>query len=128
MVMAIWQTEKDRINLLKKLVKHNSVTYSEGERQFPDLVKNELLKTDYFKSNEENIHFAYTTDDRRAVLAHYESNNTKDTVVLISHFDTVGIEDFGDYKNDAFNIDKITEIFKSCLLYTSDAADDIALV
>lgn len=126
MVRALWQTERDRVNLLKKLVKHDSVTYSEGERQFPDLVKTELLKTDYFKSNEENIYFAYTTDDRRAVLAHYESNNTKDTVVLISHFDTVGIEDFGDYKNDAFNIDKITEIFKSDRTYLNeDAVKDI---
>src|SRR5699024_6332572 len=99
------------------LVKHDSVTYSEGERQFPDLVKTELLKTDYFKSNEENIYFAYTTDDRRAVLAHYESNNTKDTDVFISHFDTVGIVDFGDYKNDVLNIDINTVISKSDRTY-----------
>ena len=81
MVRALWQTERDRVNLLKKLVKHDSVTYSEGEKQFPDLVKTELLKTNYFKSNEENIYFAYTTDGRRAVLAHYEAKDTKDTVI-----------------------------------------------
>src|SRR5699024_6831070 len=77
-------------------------------------------------SNDENIHFAHTTDGRRAVLAHYEAKDTKDTVILISHFDTVGIEDFGEYKNDAFNIDKITEIFKSDHTYLNeDAIKDI---
>lgn len=31
----LWQTSKERENLLKKLVSHASITHSEGEKTFP---------------------------------------------------------------------------------------------
>ena len=119
---GLWQTEDSRVELLKTLVKHDSITHSTGEKSFPDLVKSELLKLDYFNTHSDHIYFAHTEDDRRAVLAHYAGNENNDTVVLISHFDTVGIDDFGEYKQHAFNMDKITDIFKSDHTYLNDDA------
>ena len=68
--MLLWQTKENKEQLLKQLVQHDSVTHSKGERIFVDMVRSELQRLDYFKTND-HIYFAYTDDDRRALVAHY---------------------------------------------------------
>ncbi|MEB8093186.1 M20/M25/M40 family metallo-hydrolase [Mammaliicoccus lentus] len=122
----LWQTSKEREKLLKKLVSHASITHSEGEKTFPYFLMNEYLKLDYFKSREDQIILQPTGDGRNAVLAYYKAPNSKKTLICISHYDTVGIDDFSEYKMHAFEMDKLTEIFKENDKYLSeDAKEDI---
>ncbi|MDT3995996.1 arginine utilization protein RocB, partial [Mammaliicoccus fleurettii] len=58
----LWQTFETRRNLLKSLVKHDSITHSEGERTFPYFLKEQYLKLDYFKNNNEQVILQPTGD------------------------------------------------------------------
>ncbi|CAD2076938.1 hypothetical protein GCM10007358_03680 [Phocicoccus schoeneichii] len=123
--MGLWQTSKDREKLLKQFVLHHSVTHSDGEKTFVNLVQKTLEQLPYFKESK-RIHFAHTDDNRRALIAHYEGVKNKDTIVLINHFDTVGVDDYAEYKNLAFDADKITERFKKNNAYLDpDAIEDL---
>lgn len=122
----LWQTSKDKENLLKDLVKHDSITHSEGEKSFPYFLKDQYLKLDYFKSKTEQVILQPTGDGRHAVLAYYKAPKSKKTLVCISHFDTVGIDDFSEYKAFAFDMDEITQIFKQEDKYlTRHAIEDL---
>ncbi|GGI43456.1 M20/M25/M40 family metallo-hydrolase [Mammaliicoccus stepanovicii] len=122
----LWQTAEEKENLLKSLVKHDSITHSEGEKTFPYFLKEQYLKLNYFKQNEEQVMLQPTGDGRHAVLAYYKAPTSKKTLVCISHFDTVGIDDFSEYSSHAFDMDEITKIFRQDDKFlTSDAKDDI---
>lgn len=123
----LWQTFETRRNLLKSLVKHDSITHSEGERTFPYFLKEQYLKLDYFKNNNEQVILQPTGDGRHAVLAYYKAPKTKKTLICISHFDTVGIDDFSEYKSEAFDMDNITDIFREDDKYlSSNAKEDLS--
>ncbi|EGQ3938901.1 arginine utilization protein RocB [Staphylococcus pseudintermedius] len=107
-----WQTAAGRALLLKQLVAHQSVTHSEGEQSFPYLVKDQLMSLDYFKAHPEQIHLVPTDDGRHAVVALYLGATSHKAVTCISHFDTVGIEDFGLYQSEAFDMDRLTATFQ----------------
>ncbi|UXV31493.1 M20/M25/M40 family metallo-hydrolase [Mammaliicoccus sciuri] len=122
----LWQTFEDRSDLLKSLVRHQSITHSEGEKTFPYFLREQYLKLDYFKRNAHQVMLQPTGDGRHAVLAYYKAPQSKKTLVCISHFDTVGIDDYSEYKDDAFDMDKITEKFRQDMKYlTPDAKKDI---
>lgn len=119
---TLWQTAEDRLALLKKLVRHDSITHSEGEKTFPKFLKNELMQLNYFKTHTTQIMLQETEDGRNAVLAYYKAPQSKKTIVCMSHFDTVGIDDFSEYKDDAFNMDKVTQHFIEDDKYLNDDA------
>ncbi len=122
----LWQTFEDRKNLLKNLVQHDSITHSEGEKSFPYFLKKQYLKLDYFKKYSDQVILHPTGDGRHAVLAYYKAPKTKKTLVCISHFDTVGVDDYSEYKEAAFDMDHITEIFRIDDKYlTPDGKEDI---
>ncbi|MGW7854907.1 M20/M25/M40 family metallo-hydrolase [Staphylococcus xylosus] len=126
MAQQLWQTYEDRLNLLKSLVKHETVTNTQGEITFPDFVKNLLLKLEYFQQHQSQILLEATEDEKEAVVAFYQAPTSKKTIVLISHFDTVGVEDFGSYSEHAFDPDALKEIFKDNSSYLSeDAIEDL---
>ena len=112
MTEMLWQTPEQRAALLKRIVGHPSVTLSQGERDFPYFLQGELKQLAYFESHPEHIVLTPTGDGRHAVLAYYTHEHATDTIVLISHHDTVGIEDFGVYQDMAFDMDRITAIFE----------------
>lgn len=126
MAQQLWQTYEDRLNLLKSLVKHETVTSTQGEITFPNFVKNLLLKLEYFQQHQSQILLETTEDKKEAVVAFYQAPTSKKTIVLISHFDTVGVEDFGSYSEHAFDPDALKEIFKDNSSYLSeDAIEDL---
>ena len=106
-----WQTASDREILLKQLVAHSSVTHSTGEREFPYMIREELLTLDYFKTHPEHVKLIATNDGRHAVVAFYQARQSKETVTLISHFDTVGIDDYGPFQGQAFDMNQLTQAF-----------------
>ncbi len=120
--MAIWQTAAAREQLLKQLVNHNSITLSEGERTFPYLVEELLKKLDYFNNRDEQVILAPTGDGRHSVMGYYKAPTSKDTIVLLSHYDTVGVDDFSDYQSIAFDMDAVTEAFSKDTSYLDEAA------
>lgn len=54
----LWQTFEDRSHLLKSLVRHQSITHSEGEKTFPYFLRDQYLRLDYFKRNAHQVIFA----------------------------------------------------------------------
>ncbi|MCE4971180.1 M20/M25/M40 family metallo-hydrolase [Staphylococcus chromogenes] len=119
-MMMKWQTAADRETLLKQLVAHSSVTHSTGEKGFPYMIQEELLTLDYFKARPEQVKLVATNDKRHAVVAFYQAPQSKETVTLISHFDTVGIDDYGPFQGQAFDMDQLTQAFKEDNTYLGE--------
>lgn len=57
---------------------------------------------------------------------HITKHHNLKTLVCISHFDTVGIDDYSEYKDDAFDMDKITEKFRQDTKYLTPDAKKIS--
>ena len=68
MSQQLWQTYEDRLNLLKSLVKRETVTNTQGQITFPDFVKNLLLKLEYFQQHQSQILLEATEDEKEAVV------------------------------------------------------------
>ncbi|KFE41491.1 M20/M25/M40 family metallo-hydrolase [Staphylococcus agnetis] len=117
-----WQTASDREALLKQLVAHSSVTHSTGELEFPYMIQDELMTLDYFKAHPDHIQLVSTNDKRHAVVAFYKAPHAKDTITLISHFDTVGIDDYGPFQGQAFDMDQLTEAFRNDTTYLGEVS------
>ncbi|UTH03206.1 M20/M25/M40 family metallo-hydrolase [Macrococcoides canis] len=122
---TLWQTPQDRIELLKVLVKNDSVTGSEGEQLFPYFLKQQLEQLDYFRNNESHIHLVETTDKKNAVCALYRSYATDDTIILMSHYDTVDVQDYGQMTSLAFDCDQLIEAFKQKALFNDEIEADL---
>lgn len=118
----LWQTYEDREQLLKELVNQPTITNSPGELIFPKLVEQKLVELDYFQRHKENIKLTTTEDNKNLVTALYKGESANKTVVLVSHFDTVGTDDFTAYKEEACNPDKLAELFTQNSGNLSEAA------
>src|SRR5699024_2158834 len=62
--------------------------------------------------NETQIHFHGAGKGRNAVSALYKHEDAKKTITLISHFDTVHTEEFGNLGDMAFDPQTLTKRFK----------------
>ncbi|PHK49568.1 M20/M25/M40 family metallo-hydrolase [Staphylococcus edaphicus] len=126
MTKSLWQTYEDRLTLLKQLVNHQSITNTEGELSFPDFLKQLLLQLSYFEKNKSHIILETTEDGKEAVIAFYKAPTSSSTIVLISHFDTVGVDDYGSLSEDAFDPDALKRHFTQNSSYLSaDAKEDL---
>lgn len=121
----LWQTPEDRINLLKRLVEKKSVTGTEGERHFPLFLKQQLEQIDYFKSAESHIQLVETSDNKNAICALYRTYETDNTLILMSHYDTVDIQDYGQLSDEAFDCDALMKAYKSNALFNEQIEADI---
>ncbi|MCG7338112.1 M20/M25/M40 family metallo-hydrolase [Staphylococcus sp. ACRSN] len=122
MKKLLWQTSEDRQDLLLRLVNHQTVTNTEGELTFSSFVKQLLLQLNYFQSNKSHIYSAQTEDDKEAIIAFYQSPTSQKTITLISHYDTVGVEDYSVFQNESTDPEALAEIFKQYNNYLSDEA------
>ena len=123
---TLWQTEQDLENLIHEVVSWDSRTGTEGEITFPNKLRNKLLELAYFNNHPEHIRMIDAGKGRQTVTALYNSGVTSKTVVLISHFDTVHIEEFGELSKYAFDTKKLTaEIKKYKDFFTDDINEDI---
>ncbi|MFC3041797.1 M20/M25/M40 family metallo-hydrolase [Virgibacillus xinjiangensis] len=91
----MWNTPEALKDLLYELVSWQSRSLTEGERTFPDKLEAKLSCLEYFKQHPEQLELQGTGDGRHAVTALYKHESAVDTVVLISHFDTVNTEEYG---------------------------------
>lgn len=122
-----WQTEQQLEDLICKLVGFESRTGTQGEIDFPFHLKKELMQLPYFQQNEQYIRLHDAGKERNTLTAFYNSGQTKKTVVLIAHFDTVHTEDFGEFKHLAFQPREVTAAFtKDNSRLPDDAKEDLA--
>ncbi len=107
-----WNTEEQLEDLLCQLVSWDSRTGTEGEVLFPYKLKDELFKMDYFLNQPELLELHDAGKDRNVLSALYKSDQADQTIVLISHFDTVHTKEFGSKSRLAFSPRELTQRFK----------------
>ncbi|MEG2384394.1 MAG: M20/M25/M40 family metallo-hydrolase [Erysipelotrichaceae bacterium] len=80
-----------------------SVSGSYEETLMPQEIKNELLKINYFKQNPNTI-FEYKLKNGSYLFALKKAKKvTKKTILLLSHFDVVDVEEYGMAQSLAFD-------------------------
>lgn len=109
--MAKWQTKEELKDLLTKLVEHASVTGSPEEIAISEYLQIRLRELDYFRDHPDLLQLHPTSDGRKFITALVKNGSAKKTVVMLSHFDVVDVEDYGEWKNLAFRpVDLTNEI------------------
>lgn len=109
-----WETKEQFVNLLCDLVQIPSVTGSQAEIDLPKYIVEELGSLPYFQSHSDHVLMNPTGDGRYFVTALVKKNeDVKNTIILISHFDVVEVEDYGAWKHAAFDPKKLTSMFYS---------------
>ena len=99
-----WQTKEARKQLLCDLVEHPSITGSNAEIAIAEYVHHLLGQKKYFQKSPNHLLLHPLDDGRRLLTALVKSKQpTKKTVILLSHFDVVEVEDFGSLENLAFH-------------------------
>ncbi len=107
----MWDTLEKLRALLFEIVGWESQTLTHGEKQFSKKLEAKLQQLQYFQENPNNLK-QYEVDHGRQVLsALYKNPDVKETVVLISHFDTVQIEEYGALKPLATMPEELTKAF-----------------
>jgi arginine utilization protein RocB len=105
-----WQTKQQLTELLCDLVKIPSITHTVEEIKFAEYIESKIRKLPYFQVNPEYVKVHKTKDQRKFVTALVKSEkNVQDTIILVSHFDVVGVDDYGSLKELAFHPINLTK-------------------
>lgn len=110
--MKNWQTKEQLTDLLCSLVEHQSITGSNAEIALAEYMQHILAQKEYFQDNPDYLKLHPLEDGRRLLTALVKSGNSSDTIVLLSHFDVVGIDDYGSLENLACYPRELTKEMK----------------
>ncbi len=102
--------------LLIRLVKVRSVVSSSGENDIIDFIENYLRDWDYFRVQPEQIVRIQSKGDplgRSSLLVCVSGQESKNTVVLLGHTDTVEVDDYGPLADLATTPDRLKDALKS---------------
>ncbi len=107
-----------------------SISGTESEIRIAERIRKMLLQIDYFRDNPENVVTHGVPRDaigRTYVSAFMEGGSrTSKTLILLSHFDVVGVEEFGKLKEYAFNPVVYTDhLKKSAVSLPKEARADL---
>jgi arginine utilization protein RocB len=96
-----------------ELTQVKSIVGTAGEVEIANKIYEKLKSLEYFKNNEDNLQLLELKGDslgRKNVLAYIEGKKGSDrTVLCLGHIDTVGIQDYAEWKDDATNPEKLKE-------------------
>ena len=121
-----WQTKGQLQQLLYELVNIPSITGSDGEAHFPSEVIGKLKTLPYFQQHPNHLTYYNSGDDRGIVTALVKRKHCRETVVLLSHFDVVGVDDYGPWKELAFDPPQLTNTLKLNLsLFNDEVRNDL---
>lgn len=100
------------LKLTKEMVLIPSVNGTEGEYYIGQFIENYMRALPYFKEHPDQVIVQKLENDplnRRNVFALLkgEKDNNPRTIIFHGHTDTVGVEDFGELKEWAFNPDEL---------------------
>ena len=115
----------DIMGILRRLVAEPGITATPSEKKTGDLIFEILSGMDYFQENKELLGRCLCPGDglEREVIYGIVRGNSDKTVVLMGHYDVVGIEDYGKIKDYAFDIDLLPEKLNEVDLDESAAED-----
>jgi arginine utilization protein RocB len=105
-----WETPGALRELLCEVVSWKSMTLTEGERLFPSKVRKKLQELAYFQENPRHLGLYDADLGRRFLKALYQNPKAEKTIVLISHFDVVNTEEYGDLEEFAFQPEILTKL------------------
>ncbi|AZB43462.1 M20/M25/M40 family metallo-hydrolase [Bacillus sp. FJAT-42376] len=108
---SLWQSKAQLTELLSKLVEYDSVTGTPGEASFPEYVQYLLNQKNYFSQNPDLLTLHPLKDGRRFLTALVKGKTNK-TLVLLSHFDTVEVIDYGELRHLAFRPNELTHMLE----------------
>lgn len=109
--MSRWQTKEQLVDLLCNLVSIPSVTGSAAEKEISFAIVDHLRTLSYFQEHPDHLRTHPTGDGRHLVTALAKKEGVRDTVILISHFDVVGVEDYGTWQQHAFDPKRLSQLF-----------------
>ncbi|MFC4076644.1 M20/M25/M40 family metallo-hydrolase [Salinithrix halophila] len=126
--MRSWREET--LELTKELVRHPSINGTIGERDIAYHIFEYFRQLPYFQENPGHLLLWKTVGDERerynvAALVKGVSSS-QETVILMGHLDTVGVEDYGKWKRFAFSPDELLAKWKvggAAPRVTEDLAD-----
>ncbi|UOE53415.1 M20 family metallopeptidase [Bacillus sp. CMF12] len=113
MTQLRWGTPDALRRLLCEVVSWKSMTLTDGERKFPFKVTAKLKELTYFRENPDHLGHHDADLDRCFVTALYKHPDATETIVLISHFDTVNTEEYGDLREYAHFPEELTKLLHS---------------
>ncbi|MBO0603716.1 amino acid degradation protein, partial [Sporosarcina sp. E16_3] len=105
----LWGTPSTLRALLCELVSWDSRTLTDGECAFAPKLKAKLKELAYFKDNPDRLELHDAGLGRHAVTALYKHPEATETIVLMSHFDTVWTEEYGVLEPLAFHPEELTK-------------------
>lgn len=109
--MSKWQTKEQLTDLLCNLVNIPSVTGSEAEKELPFYVVDQLRTLPYYQQHPDHVRANPTGDERHFVTALVKKEGVSDTIILVSHFDVVDVEDYGAWQTHSFDPKTLTPLF-----------------
>ncbi|MCA1030636.1 M20/M25/M40 family metallo-hydrolase [Bacillus timonensis] len=109
--MGKWQSKEQLIDLLSVLVEHASISGSSEEVAIAEYIYMQLRSLPYYEEFPEHVQLHPLEDGRQFVTSLVKKEKAKDTVILLSHFDVVDVEDYGGWKNLAFRPKDLTNEF-----------------
>lgn len=115
--------------LTKRLVAIPSMNGTRGERDIADAIEGYLREIPYFAAHPELVITQDLKDDplgRRNVMALLKGGDgtERGTILLHGHIDTVDVDDYGKYKDYAFDCDRLAEALREAEL-PADARRDL---
>ena len=111
---AKWATKEGLLDLLCDLVRVPSVTGTVAEVTVAQEVVKKLGALPYFEQHPDHLQLHPTGDGRYVVTALVKKDAaTRPTVILVSHFDVVAVEDYGSWQGSAFDAKALTQLFRN---------------
>ncbi|SFJ07460.1 M20/M25/M40 family metallo-hydrolase [Thermoflavimicrobium dichotomicum] len=120
--------QEEVYQITKELVQYPSIVGTIGERNIAYHIYEMLEKIPYFQEHPSYLKLVPTIQDDRErynVLALIKGADCskEDTVILMGHIDTVGVEDYGKWKRLAFSPDELLAEWKKEKIPASVQAD-----
>lgn len=126
--MRHWNTKEGILELLYRLVKVPSVTGTRGELRMEEEIAAILMEMPYFQKYPDQVYRKKIPGDglnRKAIAGFYKGNKkSKKTIILLSHYDVVGVEDYGRLAPLAFSPLECTSAMSEEKL-SNDAEEDL---
>ncbi|WP_110926145.1 M20/M25/M40 family metallo-hydrolase [Bacillus massiliglaciei] len=112
-----WNTSEAIVELVKRLVRIPSISGTLEEKDMADELTAILMEIPYFQKHQTNIFREKIVGDsleREAVAALLKGKDPADrrTLILLSHYDVVGVDDCGHFQEFAFDPDAYLEKLK----------------
>ncbi|MDR3215202.1 MAG: M20/M25/M40 family metallo-hydrolase [Bacilli bacterium] len=106
-----WQTKEELSNLMKDLVKINSISATANEINVAKYIYNQLKELPYYQNNPAHLRMVDVPGNikRAAVVALYKKGPSPKTLLGVAHFDTVGVDEAGILKEMMFDPDLYTK-------------------